>query len=101
MPATLSNGNRRKRYPRKRLEAFEGICATCRHLKVLGTGREFEKIIDTEFTEFACKRLEWKTREFYLMTPVDKKIDPSQIKKCPYWEPWTSPRDQQKENDKM
>jgi len=66
------------------------VCANCRHLAVGGTGREFEKIADTEYTVFACRVLKWSTREFYLMEPV-KDLDSALLaKECPHWEEWTS-----------
>jgi hypothetical protein len=70
-------------------DAFKNICATCRHLKVVSTGREFEKIIDTDYTEFSCSILEWKTREFYLMTPVREDLEQEKFY-CESWEEWVS-----------
>ena len=66
------------------------ICATCRHLKVVDQGREFEFIIDTEYTLFTCDVLHWSTREFYLMAPVDHEIKDSSDFQCKYWEEWTA-----------
>jgi hypothetical protein len=64
------------------------VCATCRHLAVGKTAREFEKIADTEYTEFTCRVLEWTTREFYLMEPA-RDIDSASCEThCPYWEEW-------------
>lgn len=68
--------------------AFENICATCRFLSAVETGREFDKIVDTEYTSFACQRLGWKTREFYLMAPIDQDPSTKQPHKCEFWEPW-------------
>ncbi len=72
-----------------RLKAFEGICATCKHLKVLETSREFEKIIDTEYTLFSCAILGWKKKEFYLMAPVKEELGEQSSYRCPFWEEWT------------
>jgi hypothetical protein len=69
-------------------KAFRNICATCRHLNVEETGREFDKIIDTEYTKFSCRVLGWKTREFYLMAPADKDISSMKPQICEFWEPW-------------
>ena len=69
-------------------KAFRNICATCRHLQVVETGREFDKIVDTEFTKFSCRMLGWQKREFYLMAPVDQDLSENQPRKCPFWEPW-------------
>ncbi len=69
-------------------KAFMNICATCRHLQVLETGREFENIMDTQFTKFSCSALGWQTREFYLMAPVDKDLSQNQPRHCSFWEPW-------------
>ncbi|MCL5036503.1 MAG: hypothetical protein M1269_05210 [Chloroflexi bacterium] len=68
---------------------FPRICATCRHLKVLETGREFAAIIDTEYTLFSCSKLGWETKEFYLMkTDIDIAEYTSSQEECPHWEPW-------------
>jgi hypothetical protein len=68
---------------------FENICATCRHLRIVETGREFEKIIDTEYTTFSCSALGWKTREFYLMAPVKEEFEQNEFH-CELWEAWVS-----------
>jgi hypothetical protein len=70
-------------------DAFKNICATCRHLVVVETGREFEKIIDTDYTTFSCNILGWKKREFYLMAPVPDEIKEEKFF-CELWEDWTS-----------
>jgi hypothetical protein len=65
------------------------ICATCIHLKVLDQGREFDLILDTEYTLFECEKLNQRTKEFYLMVPVNDCLElnePESI--CSYWEPW-------------
>lgn len=64
------------------------ICATCRHLKVLDQGREFELIIDTEYTLFGCDLLKWKKKEFYLMAPVEENLEDDSDRVCPFWEEW-------------
>jgi hypothetical protein len=74
-----------------KIRAFRNICATCRHLAALETGREFEKIIDTEFTTFKCDVLGWKTREFYLMAPVEKDLSNTKTQICEFWEEWNIP----------
>lgn len=71
-----------------KINAFRNICATCRHLIVIETGREFEKIIDTEYTKFSCEVLGWKTREFYLMAPIEKEIKETKPQICEFWEEW-------------
>jgi hypothetical protein len=73
---------------RIKISAFRNICATCRHLVVIETGREFEKIIDTEYTTFSCDIFGWKTREFYLMAPIEKEIKDVQPHICEFWEQW-------------
>jgi hypothetical protein len=65
------------------------LCANCRHLKVLDQGREFEFIIDTEYTLFECDLVKKKVKEFYLMAPVNEQLnveDPENA--CPGWELW-------------
>lgn len=71
-----------------KFKAFRYICATCKHLMALETGREFEKIIDTEYTLFSCKILGWKKKEFYLMAPVDRNLDDQKVQICEFWEDW-------------
>lgn len=68
-------------------------CATCRHLTVLEQGREFEMILDTEYTLFQCAVLKWEKKEFYLMAPVEKELRCMDDDVCDYWEYW-------KEDDK-
>ncbi|MDQ7826287.1 MAG: hypothetical protein RDV48_26025 [Candidatus Eremiobacteraeota bacterium] len=63
------------------------VCATCRHLKVLDQGREFEYIIDTEYTLFECEVYRTRTKEYYLMAPVPESIDEKPVT-CEYWEEW-------------
>jgi hypothetical protein len=65
-------------------------CATCRHLKVVEQGREFELILDTEYTLFQCGVLNWKKKEFYLMAPVPRELDDTGDTACEYWEYWKS-----------
>jgi len=65
------------------------ICATCKHLKVIDQGREFDRIIDTEYTLFECDRLKKRTKEYYLMAPVREQLDIDDSENpCPFWEPW-------------
>lgn len=64
------------------------ICATCKNLKVLEQGREFEKILDTEFTTFKCDIFNWKAKEFYLMAPLDNPMNDKTEKNCEFWEDW-------------
>jgi len=71
-----------------KLKAFRNICATCRHLKAVEKGREFKKIIDTEYTLFKCAILCWKTKEFYLMTPINENLDNQKVQICEFWEEW-------------
>ena len=64
-------------------------CVYCKHLKVLGTGREFEKIVDTEFTDFSCEILGWRKKEFYLMVPPGDIVEEAlSYKTCEFWEEW-------------
>ena len=80
---------------------FPKICATCKHLKPLEEGREFEKIIDTEYTIFTCEVLGWKTKEFYLMAPIgDIFASMRDYKECPYWEYWDEEKDDLKNKKK-
>lgn len=67
------------------------ICATCRYLKAIETGREFERIIDTEYTRFTCKILGWEKKEFYLMAPIQKNLDELDFTPCEFWEEWIPP----------
>lgn len=64
------------------------ICATCKHLKVLEQGREFEYIIDTEYTLFSCAVLNQTTKEFYLMARVDEELHDADTHTCKFWEDW-------------
>jgi len=57
-------------------------------LKIKETGREFERIIDTEYTKFYCELLGWEVREFYLMAPVDKDLTGIKPQICEFWEEW-------------
>ena len=66
---------------------FKNLCATFKHLDVLETGREFDRIVDTEFTHFNCKMLGWKKKEFYLMAPVEKELK-TDVRICEFWEEW-------------
>lgn len=71
------------------IKAFKYICATCRHLSAVETGREFDKILDTEYTLFTCKIRGWKKKEFYLMAPINESINDTRIHICEFWEQWT------------
>lgn len=64
------------------------ICATCRNLEVEEVGREFEGIVDTEFTVFTCRIFGWKTKEFYLMAPVKNPLEEKNDFLCEFWEEW-------------
>lgn len=64
------------------------ICATCKHLSIAETGREFEKIADTEYIVFKCNILGWESREDYLMEPVETDLSDFDHKICEFWEPW-------------
>lgn len=68
--------------------ANRNLCATCRHLKILEVGREFEKILDTEYTLFRCAVLGWETKEFYLMAPVGDPSAETPSRICEFWEDW-------------
>ncbi|MCD6310766.1 MAG: hypothetical protein J7M18_08610 [Candidatus Eremiobacteraeota bacterium] len=82
-------GSHIKKQGKKTLK-FPRVCATCRHLEIGETGREFPAIIDSEYTVFRCKILKWETKEFYLMKSVgDIMEDAAYHEECPYWEPWT------------
>ncbi|MFP4496844.1 MAG: hypothetical protein ACLFQV_01435 [Vulcanimicrobiota bacterium] len=70
-----------------KFNAFRGICATCKHLQAVEKGREFDKIVDTEFTTFSCNILGWKKKEFYLMAGNDS-INHQKKQECQYWEEW-------------
>lgn len=63
------------------------ICALCRHLTVVDSGREFEKIADTEYLTFRCQKLGWKSTDHYLMDsdPVAR-FQQQQPFDCPHWE---------------
>jgi hypothetical protein len=64
-------------------------CVNCKHLKILGTGREFEKIVDTEYTDFKCEILGWQKKEFYLMAvPGDIMEEAKKYLPCEFWEQW-------------
>ena len=66
------------------------ICALCRNLEVVESGREFPTIADTEFMVFRCKVLGWTTREDYLMESNPTAGLGSQEEfNCPHWEGWT------------
>ncbi len=79
-----------KQEPAKKIDikAFKYICATCRHLSAVETGREFEKIMDTEYTLFTCKIRGWKKKEYYLMAPVNESINDTRVHICEFWEQW-------------
>src|SRR5690606_25558803 len=51
------------------------ICALCRNLETVESGREFEGIADTEYMVFRCKVLGWTTREDYLMKPAPAALE--------------------------
>lgn len=68
------------------------ICALCRHLETVDEGREFEKIADTEYMVFRCRKLGWTTREDYLMKPVGESLEKPEPFHCPHWEPWDTQR---------
>ena len=67
------------------------ICALCKNLEVVESGREFEGIADTEFMVFRCKVLGWTTREDYLMEsdPRQSLSKTPEDFNCPHWEGWT------------
>lgn len=69
------------------------ICALCRHLEVVESGREFEGIADTEYMVFRCGVLGWTTREDYLMQsdPAASLGKPDDDFDCPHWEGWPRP----------
>jgi hypothetical protein len=64
------------------------ICATCKHLKIIDQGREFEFIADTEFTLFECQIFKVNKKEFYLMAPVEEELKESSETCCEFWEDW-------------
>lgn len=66
------------------------ICATCKHLKVLEQKREFEHIVDTEYTLFQCEVFECKIKEFYLMAPVKEELKDNNDFMCEFWKDWRS-----------
>ncbi len=66
------------------------ICATCKHLQVIEQGREFQYIIDTEYTLFKCALANKTVKEFYLMIPVEEELKVETKNECIFWEPWKS-----------
>lgn len=68
----------------------KAACATCRHLKALQTGREFDLIVDTEYTTFHCDMFGWTVKEYYLMSPVSTDVSTWSTEKiCEFWAEWT------------
>ena len=63
------------------------ICALCSHCHSEETGREIPELIDSEFIVFHCDYYDARTREDYLMIPVDTEINTSSNIPCPHWEP--------------
>jgi len=67
----------------------KSTCATCLHLQAIQTGREFDMIVDTEYTTFHCEIFGWTVKEYYLMSPVSKDISTWKTEKiCEFWEEW-------------
>ncbi|MBI2251747.1 MAG: hypothetical protein HYU63_03170 [Armatimonadetes bacterium] len=64
------------------------ICAACKHLLLLDKGREFEKILDTEYLHFKCKIFNWEVKENYLMLDISNPLKKYKEKICEFWEPW-------------
>lgn len=71
------------------------ICALCRNLQVVDSGREFEQIADTEYMVFRCRVLGWTSREDYLMDsdPAALLLEKDEPFDCPRFEPWTEQKD--------
>jgi len=68
---------------------FPKVCATCKHLLLKNTGREFDQIADTEYNVFSCAVLGWETKEYHLMKPVgDVFAAERKHQECPSWEKW-------------
>ena len=68
------------------------ICALCKNLQLVDSGREFPGIADTEFAVFRCRIFGWSTRENYLMdTPSEqaRKFAAQEEFDCERFEPWT------------
>ena len=70
------------------LDKNKGVCITCRHLIVDESGREFEKIIDTEYLKFRCEVFGQTRKEYYLMAPVSEDISVPEPNLCEFWEFW-------------
>ena len=65
------------------------VCALCRHLQTLGSGREFPSIADSEYMVFRCSILGWTTREDYLMDSDPARSFANQESfECERWQPW-------------
>ncbi|MCL5772779.1 MAG: hypothetical protein M1536_00155 [Firmicutes bacterium] len=75
------------------MKMTRAVCATCKHLKVLEVGREFEQILDTEYTLFECSVFGWRTKEFYLMAPSPESIGDIDDTICEFWEEWDADLD--------
>ena len=74
--------------PRVTPTAFR-ICALCRHLKMVESGREFPAMADTEFAVFRCDVFGWSTREDYLMdSNPARSFAKQEAFDCPRWEGW-------------
>lgn len=75
---------------------FPRVCATCKHLILEDSGREFEQIVDTEYNVFSCEVLGWKVKEYHLMEPVgDIFAAQRNHQECPYWEEWEARKPQE------
>jgi hypothetical protein len=65
------------------------ICALCRHLQSIESGREFPGIVDSEYMVFRCAVFGWTTREDYLMDSEPARSFAKQEPfDCERWEPW-------------
>ncbi|MFN8607651.1 MAG: hypothetical protein U0931_08975 [Vulcanimicrobiota bacterium] len=66
------------------------ICALCKHLEMVESGREFPAIADTEYAVFRCKIFGWSNREDYLMdSEPAQKFAKQEAFDCERWEGWT------------
>lgn len=70
------------------------ICALCRHLQLVDSGREFASMPDTEYAVFRCRIFGWSTRDDYLMDSPDtiqQKFAAQEPFDCERWEACDDP----------
>lgn len=67
------------------------VCLTCRHLRLVGEGREIEDLQETGYQDYACARFGSQVREYpYFPTgePGQLTIEEREGETCPGWEAW-------------